>query len=551
MSRSIDSVNQGFMEPSAANYVPLSPLSFIKRAATVFGQRDAVIYGTRRYSWAELYQRSVRLASALNKAGVQSGEVVTVIAANTPEMVEAQFGVAMSGGVLNTVNTRLDKETIAGILDHSECRVLIVDSAFASTLKDALAMATHQPELIVDILDAQDDDSPDSGIGALDYEAFIAGGAADYDWQMPSDEWQAMCLNYTSGTGGKPKGVVYHHRGAYLMAMGTVPAWGVPLHPVYLYTVPMFHCNGWGHAWMMALLAGTIICIRKVDPALIFDLIHSHRITHFGGAPIVLAMMVNAPEEVQKKPDWPVQVMTAGAPPPASILEKVERLGFNVMQVYGLTETYGHVVHCAWQEEWDALDFTERARIKAQQGVQFTHTEELDVLDQETGLPVPADGETLGEIVIRSNTVMKGYHKNEAATIETMKDGWFRSGDLAVRHETGYVEVKDRLKDIIISGGENISSVEVENILYRYPGVAFAAVVAKPDEKWGEVPCAFLEMKEGEAASEADVIAFCREHLAGFKSPKQVVFQEIPKTSTGKLQKFILRNQIRETNEPL
>lgn len=543
----IDKVNQGFMDKRAANYVPLSPISFLPRVASVFGSRDAVIYGNRRYSWSDTYERCVRLASAIQKAGLKQGEVVTVMAANTPEMFEAQYGVAMSGAVLNTINTRLDVETISGILDHADTRLLITDAGFSTTMKAALAQTPNKNITIIDIVDAQDAASSNGErLGALDYEAFLETGDANFEWQLPEDEWQAMCLNYTSGTGGKPKGVVYHHRGAYLMAMGTIPAWGVPTHPVYLYTVPMFHCNGWGHAWMMALVAGTVICSRIVAADHIFKLLHEHKITHFGGAPIVLGMMVNASEDVQIRPDWPVKVMTAGAPPPPAVLEKIEALGFEVMQVYGLTETYGHVIHCAWNEDWNDVDFATRASIKAQQGVQFPHTDEISVLDRETGAAVPADGETIGEIVIRSNTVMKGYHKNPEATEEAMGDGTFRSGDLAVRHPSGYVEVRDRLKDIIISGGENISSVEVEGILYRHPAVAFAAVVAKPDEKWGETPCAFVELKPDQSLDEAAMISFCREHIAGFKTPKTIIFGELPKTSTGKIQKYILRMQAKD-----
>lgn len=542
----VDTVNQGFMDKRPANYVPLSPLSFLPRIARIFGERDAVIYGTRRYSWSQTYERCVRLASAIQRAGIKQGEVVSVMAANTPEMFEAQYGVAMSGAVLNTINMRLDVETVSGILDHADTRLLITDAAFASTTRAALADTPNKDIIVVDIVDLQDEASKGGErLGALDYEGFLETGDPDFNWQLPDDEWQAMCLNYTSGTGGKPKGVVYHHRGAYLMAMGTVPAWGVPSHPVYLYTVPMFHCNGWGHVWMLALVAGTAICTRLITAEHIFTLLHKHKITHFGGAPIVLGMMVNAPAAIQKRPDWTVKVMTAGAPPPAAVLEKVEALGFEVMQVYGLTETYGHVVQCVWNSKWDGLGFAQRAAIKAQQGVQFTHTEEISVLDRETGQPVPADGESIGEIVIRSNTVMKGYHKNPQATEDAMSEAGFLSGDLAVRHPSGYIEVKDRLKDIIISGGENISSVEVESILYRHPAVAFAAVVAKPDEKWGETPCAFVELKPDQTITEADMIAFCRGHLAGFKTPKTIIFGELPKTSTGKIQKYLLRAQVR------
>lgn len=547
MTENLDSINQGFMDPRPANFVPLSPLSFLRRAATIFGSYDAWIYGDRQASWAECYERAVRLASALQKAGVRPGGVVTLIAANTPEMFEAQFGVAMAGAVLNTVNIRLDTETISYILDHADSQLLISDAAFADRVGPALAKSAHPDIPVIDIVDQQEPASAAGArLGSLDYEAFLATGDPDFDWQLPADEWQAMCLNYTSGTSGRPKGVVYHHRGAYLMAMGTVPAWDVPAHPTYLYTVPMFHCNGWGHAWMLALLAGRAVLTRTLNAEVIFDLLHRYRIDHFGGAPIILGMLVNADPAIRKKPDWPVKVMTAGAPPPAAILEKTEALGFEVMQVYGLTETFGHTVQSAWLRDWDQLDFAARAAIKARQGVCFPHTEGLEVLDTNTGQPVPADGETLGEAVIRSNTVMKGYHKNAAATEASMAGGYFRSGDLAVRHPDGHIEVKDRLKDIIISGGENISSVELEGVLYRHPAVGFAAVVAMPDEKWGESPCAFIELKDGAEAGEAEILEFCRAHLAGFKMPKKVLFGELPKTATGKIQKFELRAALRE-----
>ena len=545
MVHHLDEINKGFMDRRPANFVPLTPLSFLPRVADIYPDRAAVIYGNRRYSWAEVYERAVRLASAIVKAGVKPGEVVTIMAPNIPEMFEAHFGVAMAGAVLNTLNTRLDTETIAYILDHADTRLLITDAAFGASMKNALAQTNNKQITIIDIVDEQAAESASGERnGSSDYETFLSGGDPAFDWQMPTDEWQAMCLNYTSGTSGRPKGVVYHHRGAYLMAMGTIPVWNMPMHPTYLYVVPLFHCNGWGHAWMMAVLAGATVCCRKIAAEEIYPLLATHNVTHFGGAPIVLSMLVNAPDEVIQKPQHTVNIMTAGAPPPAAVLERIERLGFTVTQVYGLTETYGHVTHCAWNEDWDELDFSDKAAIKAQQGVRFTHTEALEVLDQQTGEPVPADGQSLGEVMFRSNCVMKGYHKNPEATDEALANGYFKSGDLAVRHPNGYIEIKDRLKDIIISGGENISSVEVESVLYRFPGVAYAAVVAKPDEKWGETPCAFLEMKPGEYADEAAVIAFCREHLAGFKCPKQVVFTEIPKTSTGKLQKFMLRARI-------
>lgn len=543
MHNVMDQTNSGFMDRREANHIPLTPLSFIARTAAIYPDRDAVVYYDRRYSWRQTYERCVKLADALIKAGLKQGEVVTIMCPNTPEMVEAHFGVAMAGGVLNSMNTRLDTDTISYILDHAETRFLLTDTAFSQQMSQALSQAENKDITIIDIIDQFDEDSKNgTPLGAQDYEAFIATGSADYAWEMPKDEWDAMALNYTSGTSGKPKGVVYHHRGAYLMAMGTIPDWGLPRHPRYLYIVPLFHCNGWGHAWMMAIVAGTIICCRRIAADNIFSLIKTHKVTHFGGAPIVLSLLVNAPDEIKFLPDWPVQVMTAGAPPPAAILEKVEAMGLTVTQVYGLTETYGHLSHCAWNDSWDHLNFSEKAQIKARQGVNMSHTEAIQVLDQDTGEAVPYDGVTMGEVMFRSNCIMKGYHKNPEATEEALGEGYFKSGDLAVCHPNGYIEIKDRLKDIIISGGENISSVEVEGILYRYPGVAFAAVVAKADEKWGETPCAFLEMKDGESATQEDVIAFCRQHLAGFKCPKTVLFTEIPKTSTGKLQKFKLRS---------
>ncbi len=528
---------------NGANHQALSPLSFIRRTADVFPDRLAVIYEDRRYSWTETYARVKRLASALKKRGIEKGDTVSIMAANTPEMFEAHFGVPMADAVLNTINIRLEVETVAYILDHSDAKVVLVDTAFSAVVAEALK-SVEREILVIDIVDAA---GPGGGrIGALDYETLLADGDPDFAWQGPADEWQALALNYTSGTSGRPKGVVYHHRGSYLMTMGTVVAWELPRHPTYLYTVPMFHCNGWGHAWTMTLLAGTVVCNRAVSAKAVFDAIRQHEVTHFGGAPIVLSMLIDAPEEDRVPLEHPVKVMTAGAPPPAAVLEKTRAMGFEVMQVYGLTETFGHVTQALWREDWDDLDFAEQAELQSWQGVSFPMNEEAAVVDRETGELLPRDGETQGEIVIRGNTVMKGYYKSPEATDAAFVDGWFRTGDAAVWHENGYIQIKDRLKDVIISGGENVSSVEVEGVLYRHPAVAAAAVVAKPDEKWGEVPCAFVELKADESLTEEQMIDFCRERLAGFKRPKKVVFGELPKTATGKIQKFVLREQARE-----
>ena len=526
-----------------ANFVSLSPLTFLPRSAELFPDRDAVIYGSRRYSYAAFYSRCRQLASALQQRGIGKGDTVAIIACNTPEMVEAHFGIAMAGAVLNTINTRLDADTIAYILEHGEARLLITDSGFSETVSAALDKLEGSGPEVIDIIDTEAG-SPGERLGEMDYEALLAKGDPAFDWQLPEDEWQALSLNYTSGTSGRPKGVVYHHRGSYLMTMGTIADWQLPRHPVYFYAVPLFHCNGWGHGWTMVAQAGTIICSRAVTAAAIYDAIASHGVTHFGGAPIVLGMILNADEADRKPLPHTVEVMTAGAPPPAAILEGVEQLGFNVTQVYGLTETYGHVVMCVWNTDWDGLDFSERASIKARQGVTMMMNESMRVVDTASRQSVPADGETMGEVVLRGNTVMKGYLKNPEATETAFAGGWFRSGDLAVVYPGGYMEIKDRLKDIIISGGENISSVEVEAVLHRHPAVAIAAVVAMPDEKWGEVPCAFLELKPGQSVTSDEITGFCREHMAGFKRPKRIVFCEIPKTATGKLQKFELRRQL-------
>ena len=526
-------------DKSAANHMPLTPISFITRTAMMYGSHDAVIYGDRRYTWAQTYARCCQFASALKKRGIGKGDTVSVISANTPEMVEAHFAVPMSGAVLNTINTRLDADTISYIFEHGEAKVVIIDAELSPTGAEAVA-SLPKDVLVIDILDLQNSEAP-AAVGSIDYEAFLAEGDADDPWEMPADEWDALALNYTSGSTGRPKGVVYHHRGGYLMAQGTISDWGMPRHPKYLYIVPMFHCNGWNHAWAVAALAGTIICTRTITPELVYDAIDVHGVTHFGGAPIVLGMIVNADETARKPFDHKVEVMTAGAPPPAAVLEAFEALGFNVTHVYGLTETYGHTVMSSWNPDWNDLPVSERSDLKARQGAGMVHSEVM-IADKD-GKPVPKDGETIGEIYIKGHTIMKGYLKNEEATKEAFEGGWFHSGDLAVWYENGYVAIKDRLKDIIISGGENVSSVEVEGVLHRHPSVALAAVVAKPDDKWGEVPCAFVELKDGATAEEAEVIEFCRENLAGFKTPKEVVFGELPKTATGKIQKFELRKR--------
>ena len=533
------------LEKNRANFVPLSPLSLISRTAALYPDRQAVVHGDRSYTWADVFSRCRQLSSGLKGLGIGRGDTVAVMAANTPEMIECHYGVAASGGVLNTINTRLDPDTIAYILQHGEARVLICDTAFSTSVEAALRIIGDSHGItVIDIADSENA-SGGTRLGKMDYEALLESGDPEAEWSLPGDEWDALALNYTSGTSGRPKGVVYHHRGSMLMTMGTIADWQMPRHLSYLYTVPLFHCNGWGHVFAVTALAGTLICNRAVTPKAIYDAIADHGVTHFGGAPIVLGMIINADDADRRPFDHTVEVMTAGAPPPAAILEGIESLGFNVTQVYGLTETYGHTVMSIWQGKWDDEDFATRAKLKARQGVPLTITEDAAVLDTETGKPVPRDGETIGEIALRGNTVMKGYLKNPEATEAAFKDGYFRSGDLAVMHPDGYIEVRDRLKDIIISGGENISSVEIENALHRHPAVAIAAVVARPDPRWGETPCAFVELKSGQDVTEEELITFSRQHLAGFKIPKKVVFGEIPKTATGKLQKFTLRERIK------
>ncbi len=527
-------------ERNAANFVPLTPLSFLTRTARMYPDHPATVYGARQYSWGQVYDRCCQLASALRAHGIGKGDTVSILSGNLPEMVEAHFGIPMSGAVLNTINTRLEAETIAYILQHGEARVVIIDAELSPEGAKAIAQLNDPDLLVIDILDFQANDNPNA-VGVMDYEAFLATGDPGAGWNMPSDEWDALALNYTSGTTSKPKGVVYHHRGAYLMAIGTVSDWSLPRHPKYLAIVPLFHCNGWCHSWAMAAVAGTIICTRNVTAKVIYDAIETYEISHFGGAPIVLGMIVNADDADRKPFDHAIEIFTAGAPPPAAILEGIERIGFNVTQVYGLTETYGHTLMCGWNSKWDGLDISARSEIKARTGAIMVMMEDMRVVDTETMVDVPADGKTIGEILMRGNSTMKGYLKNEQATKEAFKGGWFHTGDLAVMHENGYAQVKDRLKDIIISGGENISSVEIEGALHRHPAVSLAAVVAKPDDKWGEVPCAFVELKEGAQATEQEIIDFCRTKLAGFKRPKQVIFGELPKTATGKIQKFELR----------
>ena len=533
------------MQRNDANFVPLTPLSFLDRIKDVYPDYEALIYQDRKYTWKQVYDRCIQFASALNKIGVGEGDVVSIMAANTPELFEAHYSVPMTGGVINTINTRLDVRTVAYILDHSDCKVFIVDRQFQKVASEALAQVDREIT-VIDIDDQHAGLGEIPSVGKLEYESFLLSGDKDFEWVRPKDEWQAISLSYTSGTTGNPKGVVYHHRGSYLMSMGSVSAWNMPNRLTYLYTVPMFHCNGWGYPWTLAMLHARVVFVRNIIVKDIFDLIDKYEVTHFGGAPIVLNMIANAPPEDQKLLKNKIYVMTAGAPPPSSILQKMESLGFEVMHVYGLTETYGHVTHCAWNEDWNNLSEEDRFERKSFQGVRYPHTEVVTVLNPDTFEPVPFDGETMGEIMIRGNTVMKGYYKNEEATKLSLKNGWFHSGDLAVIHPNGYIQVKDRSKDIIISGGENISSVEIENIIIKHPSVSLAAVVARPDEKWGETPCAFIELAEGQDVKEEELKNFCRQHLAGFKMPKTFIFQILPKTSTGKIQKFELRNIVKK-----
>ncbi len=535
------------LDKNNANYVPLTPITFLERTKDIYPNYEAIIYKNRIYTWKQVYERAKKFASALEKLGIKKGDTVSIMAANTPELFEAHYSVPMTGAVLNTINTRLDTKTVAYILNHADTKILIVDRQFHSVVNRALETLGRKI-VVIDIVDSQADLNDVKKIGDLEYESFLKNGEENYDWNRPDDEWQAISLNYTSGTTGNPKGVVYHHRGAYLMATGSVTAWNMPNRLNFLYTVPMFHCNGWCYPWTLAMLHARVVCIRNIRAKEIFDLITEHKITHFGGAPIILNMLANAPKEEQKKLEHKVYVLTAAAPPPSIIFKKMKELGFEVMHVYGLTETYGHILQCAWNNEWNKLNEDEKADISARQGVRYPNTEDVDVMDPEKMKPVPRDGKTIGEIMIRGNVVMKGYFKDKGATEKSMKGGWFHSGDLAVIHSNGYIQIKDRSKDIIISGGENISSIEIENTISKHPSVSLSAVVAKPDEKWGETPCAFVELSPQKKATEEEIIKFCRETLAGFKIPKKIVFGELPKTSTGKIKKFELRNKAKELN---
>ena len=531
--------------PQAANYVQLTPLSFLHRSATVFPLRLSVVYGDRRYTWQDTLQRCQKLASALGNVGIEKGDTVAVLAFNTPELFEAHFGVPFSGAVLNTINTRLDEDTISYILGHGKAKAIIVDAELLPVAISGLkALGSEIPIIVINDDQAGQMPAVDSALTTTDYEAFLKTGSDDFTGVMPDDEWQSLSLNYTSGTTGRPKGVLYHHRGSYLMSMGTIAGWQMPMHPVYLYSVPMFHCNGWGHAWTLAALAGTCVCLRQVDTRVMFELMDTHQVTHFGGAPIVLNMLANAPADHQKQFDREINDMTAGAPPPASVLQSMNKLGFKVIHVYGLTETFGHVLMAAPQVEWSQKSEAEQAELHARQGVCFPMSEAVDVLAGEPPVSVPHNGEVLGEIVLRGNTIMKGYLDNPQATGEAMHDGWFWTGDLAVVHPDGYVQIKDRAKDIIISGGENISSVEIENALYKHSAVAEAAVVAMPDEKWGESPCAFVTLHEGFEVTEQEIIDHVGSLIARFKRPKRVVFGDLPKTATGKIQKYALRQDL-------
>jgi fatty-acyl-CoA synthase len=531
------------LDRNPANFQPLTPLTLLERSAAVFPDHVAIVHGPLRRTYADFYARSRRLASALTERGIKPGDTVTAMLANTPAMLECHYGVPMAGAVLNTLNTRLDATILAFSLDHGEAKVLITDREFSRVMKDALAMAKVKP-LVIDYDDPEFTGTGDR-LGEVEYEAFVATGDPAFAWKMPGDEWDAIALNYTSGTTGDPKGVVYHHRGAYLLAIGNVVTCGMRKHPVYLWTLPMFHCNGWCFPWSISAVAGTHVCLRQVRAPAMYDAIADHKVTHLCGAPIVMSTLLNAPTAEKKPLPHTVEFFTAAAPPPEAVLAAMKEAGFNVTHLYGLTETYGPAVVNDWHLGWNDLPASEQAAKKARQGVRYLPLEELDVLDPETMKPVPRDGGTLGEVMFRGNVVMKGYLKNPLATRNAFLGGWFHSGDLGVRHPDGYVQLKDRSKDIIISGGENISSIEVEDALYKHPAVQAAAVVAKPDDKWGETPCAFVELKPGAEATTQDLVEWCRKNLASYKCPRYIVFAELPKTSTGKVQKFKLRDMAR------
>ena len=541
----MQNIYQQGLDRNTANYTPLTPLTFIARTAYVYPDRLAVIHGQRRYSWLETFTRARRLASALSAQGVGEGDTVAAMLNNTPEMVECHFGVPVTGAVLNTLNTRLDAETIAFMLEHGEAKVLLTDREYSPTVKKALRSVQRQI-LVIDV-DDPEYSGPGERIGAHEYERFIAAGSPDFPWRGPADEWDAVSLNYTSGTTGNPKGVVYHHRGAYLNSLSNIISWGMPPHSVYLWTLPMFHCNGWCFVWTMAANAGTNVCLRRVDPKLIFDAIREHGVTHYCGAPIVHSLMANAPAELRAGISQKVAGLIAAAPPPAAVIEQMANIGVDLTHVYGLTETYGPAAVCAKHSHWADLPLAEQVDLNGRQGVRYHAQEAITVLDSASMEQVPWDKETMGEIMFRGNLVMKGYLKNPKATEESFAGGWYHTGDLAVMHPDGYVKIKDRSKDVIISGGENISSIEVEDVLYRHPAVIAVAVVATPDATWGEVPCAFIELRDGATPSEQEIIDFCRQHMARFKIPKRVIFCTLPKTSTGKIQKYVLREQAKSS----
>jgi fatty-acyl-CoA synthase len=534
------------LEKNPANYQPLTPLMFIERAASVYPTHTAVIHGSMRYSWSEFYDRCRRLASALARLQIGPGDTVSVMLSNTPPMLEAHYAIPMLGAVIHSINTRLDPPIIAFQLDHAESKVLITDREFADIMGEALALAKVRPIII----DYDDLEFPQTGraLSNLDYETLLANSDADFTWRMPEDEWEAISLNYTSGTTGNPKGVVYHHRGAALMCYANTIATGMGRHPVYLWTLPMFHCNGWCFTWSLAMVAGTHVCLRWVRAKAMYDAIVEHRVTNISGAPIVMATLLGAKPEERRAITHRVAFNHAAAPPPQAVLDAMVAAGFDLTHLYGLTETYGPATINEWKSDWHTLEDDEKARKRIRQGVRYVALEDLTVMDPETMIPVPADGETMGEVMFRGNIVMKGYLKNPQATEEAFAGGWFHSGDLGVRHPDGYIQLKDRSKDIIISGGENISSIEVEDVLYKHPAVAACAVVAKPDDKWGETPCAFVELKSGTSVTQEEIVAWCRERLAHYKAPRHVVFAEIPKTATGKIQKFRLRDMAKNAS---